>query len=59
MNNAYYDALFKKDVVDKIEVGKVGGRNSTTKDIGSVAIKFWMMFRMLEDCYNVASLKAE
>lgn len=59
VNNAYYDALFKKDVVDKIEVEKVGGRNSMTKDIGSVVIKFWMMFHMLEDCYNVASLKAE
>ena len=59
VNNAYYDALFKKDVVDNIEVRKVGGRNSTTKDIGSVVIKFWMMFQMLVDCYNVASLKAE
>ena len=59
VNSTYYNALFKKEVIDKIEVERVGGRNATTKDIVSANIKFRMMFRMLEDCYSVASLKAE
>lgn len=59
VNNAYYDALFKKDVVDKIEVQKVGGRRATTKDIHSLKIVFWRLFHMMDECYNVASLQAE
>lgn len=59
VNNAIYDVLLKKDVVDKVVVEKVGSRSAMTKDIEAVHIKYWMVFRMLEDCYNVASFKAE
>lgn len=55
--NFYYDAKFKGDVAEKIEVEKVGSRYSTTIDLKKANIKFFQVFYMLEQCYNVASLK--
>lgn len=55
--NFYYDAKFKGDVVEKIEVEKVGNRRSTTLDLKTANIKFIQVFYMLSQCYNVASLK--
>lgn len=55
--NSYYDAKFKGDVAEKIEVERVGSRYSTTIDLKKANIKFYMVFYMLEQCYNVASLK--
>lgn len=55
----YYEVRFKQGVVEKIEVEQVANRTATTKKLGSLHIKFYMVFRMLEQCYNVSSLKLE
>jgi len=53
----YYIVKFKPGVINKIEVEKLANGMSTTKELGTIHIKFYMMFRMLEECYNVSSLK--
>lgn len=57
LHNDYYSIRFKQGVIDKIEVNKVGNGTVTTKNLGTMHIKFYMMFRMLESCYNVSSLR--
>jgi hypothetical protein len=59
VNNSIYDVCFKQGVIDKIDVQKVASRRATTKDIGSLNIVFWRLFRMMDECYNVSSLKLE
>lgn len=59
VNNSIFDVYLKHKVVDKIEVQQVANRRAGFKDLGSFNIVFWRMFYMLDECYNVSSLKAE
>ena len=59
VGNNVYDALIKSKLVEKVEVERVAARRKTTKELKSANIKFYMMFRMLEQCYNVSSMRAE
>ena len=59
VGNNVYDALLKSKLVEKVEIERVASRRQTTKDIKSTNIKFYLMFRMLEQCYNVSSLIAD
>lgn len=59
VNNSVYDACFKQEVVDKIDVQEVASRRATTKDMRTLNIVFWRLFSMMDECYNVSSLKDE